>query len=164
MNYFKKLPLFLLAVLFIAPSIASAATFTRNLGQGVTGTDVSQLQQFLLDEGVYSGSVTAYYGTATTNAVMAFQRMEGITPSGYFGLLTRTDANKVIATHPEWTTTLSTTGTYKNVNNDTVQRPAFSSNGIPAGATAQCNDGTYSFSLHHSGTCSGHHGVSQWLN
>ena len=33
----------------------------------------------------------------------------------------------------------------------------------PAGATARCRDGTYSFSLHHSGTCSHHGGVATWL-
>ena len=36
--------------------------------------------------------------------------------------------------------------------------------GPPPGATAQCNDGTYSFSQHHSGTCSHHGGVAQWLD
>jgi hypothetical protein len=30
-------------------------------------------------------------------------------------------------------------------------------------ATARCTDGTYSFSQHHSGTCSGHGGVASWL-
>jgi hypothetical protein len=30
-------------------------------------------------------------------------------------------------------------------------------------ATAKCKDGTLSYSLHHSGTCSGHGGVAQWL-
>jgi hypothetical protein len=33
----------------------------------------------------------------------------------------------------------------------------------PAGATAICRDGDYSFSTHHSGTCSRHGGVRQWL-
>jgi Protein of unknown function (DUF3761) len=32
----------------------------------------------------------------------------------------------------------------------------------PGGATALCNDGTYSYSAHHQGTCSHHHGVAQW--
>ena len=164
MKYLKKIAPFLIALLFIAPSVASAATFTRSLGQGVTGTDVSQLQQFLADEGLYNGPVTAYFGPMTTTAVIGFQEQEGITASGYFGSLTRADANNIITAHPEWTTTLSTNGQYKNVNGNSVQRPAYSSNGTPAGATAQCKDGTYSFSLHHSGTCSGHHGVSQWLN
>jgi hypothetical protein len=34
----------------------------------------------------------------------------------------------------------------------------------PPGATAQCRDGTYSFSKHHSGTCSSHGGVARWLD
>src|SRR5881394_1017649 len=33
----------------------------------------------------------------------------------------------------------------------------------PPGATARCNDGTYSFSQTHSGTCSHHAGVATWL-
>jgi len=33
----------------------------------------------------------------------------------------------------------------------------------PAGATAQCRDGSYSFSASRRGTCSHHGGVSQWL-
>jgi hypothetical protein len=37
------------------------------------------------------------------------------------------------------------------------------SNTDPTGATAKCKDGTYSKSQHHSGTCSSHGGVSEWL-
>jgi hypothetical protein len=33
----------------------------------------------------------------------------------------------------------------------------------PTGATAKCKDGTYSKSQHHSGTCSSHGGVAEWL-
>ncbi|MCL7495133.1 DUF3761 domain-containing protein [Streptomyces sp. MCA2] len=33
----------------------------------------------------------------------------------------------------------------------------------PAGASARCNDGTYSYSAHRRGTCSHHHGVAVWL-
>lgn len=33
----------------------------------------------------------------------------------------------------------------------------------PTGATAKCKDGTYSKSKHHSGTCSSHGGVAEWL-
>ena len=43
-----------------------------------------------------------------------------------------------------------------------VESPPRSS-GVPAGATAQCRDGTYSFSQHRQGTCSHHGGVSRWL-
>ena len=34
----------------------------------------------------------------------------------------------------------------------------------PAGATARCRDGTYSFSQDHRDACSHHGGVQQWLN
>src|ERR1700704_1650672 len=34
----------------------------------------------------------------------------------------------------------------------------------PPGATALCRDGTYSYSQHHSGTCSHHGGVARWLD
>jgi hypothetical protein len=56
-------------------------------------------------------------------------------------------------------------GTYENSNGNTVCKPYAPENGEqPAGATAECEDGTYSFSEHRSGTCSDHGGVKQWLN
>jgi hypothetical protein len=43
--------------------------------------------------------------------------------------------------------------------------PAFAfQNGPPPGATAECRDGSYSFSLRHTGTCSHHGGVARWLD
>lgn len=61
-------------------------------------------------------------------------------------------------------TNLSNNNTYTNVDGATVHSPAASTDGsIPAGATAQCSDGTYSFSQHRSGTCSHHGGVATWL-
>ncbi|SAK72108.1 hypothetical protein AWB75_03833 [Caballeronia catudaia] len=54
-------------------------------------------------------------------------------------------------------------GHYVNRDGNTVHSPAHSRSGtVPTGATAQCRDGTYSFSQHHSGTCSRHGGVAQW--
>jgi hypothetical protein len=52
---------------------------------------------------------------------------------------------------------------YTNSDGVSVHRPVVSPNGPPEGATAQCRDGSYSFSLHRSGTCSHHGGVSRWL-
>lgn len=42
--------------------------------------------------------------------------------------------------------------------------PALALAAPPPGATAQCRDGSYSYSLHHSGTCSHHRGVAVWLD
>lgn len=55
-----------------------------------------------------------------------------------------------------------TNGTYVNSAGNTVCSPEAAAS-APAGATAQCRDGTYSFSQSHSGTCSHHGGVSEWL-
>jgi hypothetical protein len=51
---------------------------------------------------------------------------------------------------------------YRNVDGNCVHRPV-AAPGPPAGATAKCKDGTYSFSQHRQGTCSGHGGVAVWL-
>jgi len=59
--------------------------------------------------------------------------------------------------------TLSNDNYYTNVNGNQVHSPAYSSGGIPSGASAQCRDGTYSFSQNRRGTCSGHGGVASWL-
>ena len=50
---------------------------------------------------------------------------------------------------------------YTNVSGHRVHRPV-SAGRKPAGASARCGDGTWSFSEHHSGTCSHHGGVSEW--
>jgi hypothetical protein len=56
-----------------------------------------------------------------------------------------------------------TNGTYVNAAGNTVCKPVESST-QPAGATAECEDGTYSFSESRSGTCSHHGGVKRWLH
>lgn len=48
---------------------------------------------------------------------------------------------------------------YRNSDGNCVHRPSDN----PSGATAICKDGSYSYSQHHSGTCSGHGGVRSWL-
>jgi uncharacterized integral membrane protein len=55
-----------------------------------------------------------------------------------------------------------TNGTYVNSAGNTVCSPEVSSS-APSGATAQCVDGTYSFSQSRRGTCSSHGGVAEWL-
>ena len=53
-------------------------------------------------------------------------------------------------------------GAYVNSKGQTVPRPENCS-APPKGATAQCRDGTYSFSQNRRGTCSHHGGVAKWL-
>ncbi len=56
----------------------------------------------------------------------------------------------------------SKTRYYTNSAGQRVQSPTYYPS-VPAGATARCVDGTYSFSKNRRGTCSHHGGVSQWL-
>jgi hypothetical protein len=61
------------------------------------------------------------------------------------------------------TTRGCTNGTYTNSAGNTVCSPE-SVPTAPAGATAKCEDGTYSMSASRSGTCSHHGGVAEWLD
>jgi hypothetical protein len=61
-------------------------------------------------------------------------------------------------------TDLQTHGRYVNKAGQEVHAPAKSVDGkVPAGASAKCGDGSYSFSKNHRGTCSHHAGVASWL-
>jgi hypothetical protein len=51
---------------------------------------------------------------------------------------------------------------YINVDGIRVPSPVFSET-KPAGASARCRDGSYSFSMHRRGTCSHHGGVAEWF-
>jgi hypothetical protein len=51
---------------------------------------------------------------------------------------------------------------YTNSAGQRVQSPT-KADAAPSGATAQCRDGSYSFSQNHRGTCSHHGGVAKWL-
>lgn len=56
----------------------------------------------------------------------------------------------------------SSTKYYTNSRGEKVQSPTYY-NSPPAEATAECRDGTYSFSRSRKGTCSHHGGVKRWL-
>jgi uncharacterized protein YraI len=68
--------------------------------------------------------------------------------------------NRNTATYPR--NTNSTLRYYTNAAGQKVQSPTYYKS-APAGATALCRDGTYSFSRNRKGTCSHHGGVAKWL-
>ena len=61
-----------------------AASFKR----GSTGETVSQIQQVLKDQGIYSGAVDGVFGSATEKAVVAFQQQNGLEADGKVGKAT----------------------------------------------------------------------------
>lgn len=91
---------FLLVISFLSmPFLASAKTFDSNLYFGITNDpDVQMLQEFLTDQGVYSGPITGNFFSLTLAAVKKYQTQNNITPAaGYFGPITRTKANEILS-------------------------------------------------------------------
>lgn len=86
-----------------APSVGQVlgeATFrfTKGLGIGSRGDDVTELQNRLTAEGVYSGPITGYFGSLTAQGVKNFQKKYGISQVGLVGPQTRAKLNSVIVT------------------------------------------------------------------
>ena len=67
------------------------AALHRDLTSGMSGGDVSIMQQFLINIGSYPEAlVTGYFGGLTRSAVQRFQQEQNISPaSGYFGPVTK---------------------------------------------------------------------------
>ena len=81
--------------IILSPLAVSAASFERDLYFGLRDNpEVTQLQEFLRDQGIYSGPVTGGFFSLTKDAVRKFQERENIAPAaGFFGPITRARAN-----------------------------------------------------------------------
>ena len=71
--------------------------FTKTLRYGSEGEDVTELQNRLTAEGVYSGPITGYFGPLTEAGVKAFQAKYDIEQAGVVGPLTRAQLNSAVA-------------------------------------------------------------------
>jgi len=77
----------------------SCLQLNNNLSIGMAGSDVSCLQGFLKNQGtdIYpEGLVTGNFGNLTKAAVIKFQVKYGIINTGFVGILTRTQINKIL--------------------------------------------------------------------
>lgn len=68
---------------------SASVSRTRTLGVGARGPDVRQLQLRLTSLHYYPGPVDGQFGADTLEAVWAFQEVQGITPTGNVGPVTR---------------------------------------------------------------------------
>jgi hypothetical protein len=59
-------------------SVSTGYVFPRPLRTGLSGDDVTQLQNLLTTEGFYTGPITGYYGAQTRAAVKTYQIAHGI--------------------------------------------------------------------------------------
>jgi hypothetical protein len=97
-KYLSILPVVAVLVLSGASlTHAQSDVFTQNLYYGLQGNShVTQLQEFLTSQNLYSGPITGNFYFLTLSAVKAFQTQQGITPAaGYFGPITIAAANKI---------------------------------------------------------------------
>ena len=72
------------------------ASFEASLKYGSRGESIIELQDFLQDQGVYSGKVDGRFGLGTRKAVIAFQLVNKLNGDGYFGLSSRNKANLIL--------------------------------------------------------------------
>lgn len=128
-----------LTVALVGAASANAA-FTRNLTVGSTGTDVAELQTWLISKGfsipsISSGAATTgYFGQQTKMAVAAYQTSVGLPNQGFFGPLTMAKiamgGGAVVtvdpSTCPSWATCTAKPGT-------TPSTPSTPSNGALTG-------------------------------
>lgn len=109
----KKITLFglLLAVLII-PSV-SFASFDTSIKYGSRGQAVVDLQDFLTDQGTYTGKLDGRFGLGTLKSLEAWQTSVGLSADGYFGRGSRAKANEILASLLQGSdaTELSETGT-----------------------------------------------------
>jgi peptidoglycan hydrolase-like protein with peptidoglycan-binding domain len=74
----------------IAPSMSGGlCSLARTLSVGSTGDDVTNLQEFLQGEGVFTVQPTGYFGPITASAVAKWQASQGIESVGIVGPITR---------------------------------------------------------------------------
>jgi len=86
----------------LATPSTPAVSYTRQMGVGATGADVSALQSMLISKGyLMVAAPTGYFGTATQAAVVKYQAANGITPaSGYVGPMTLAKLNASVVVVP----------------------------------------------------------------
>ena len=94
----KKILILVLALGGVFVFTLAFASFDINLKYGSRGDDVIELQDFLQDQGVYSGKVDGRFGLGTRKAVIAFQLANNLKGDGYFGFSSRAKANSILAT------------------------------------------------------------------
>lgn len=78
----KTLKILVIALVFLFMLCISVGALSK---MGATGKEVVEIQNTLKQKGYYTGATDGIYGTATRNAVIAFQKDNGLTADGVVG-------------------------------------------------------------------------------
>jgi hypothetical protein len=126
--------------------------------------DTTNVDDATLAKGTVKTTTEGVDGVRTHTFDVAYKNGVEVSRSQVSDMVTTQPVAKVIATGTYIPPVQPScpNGTYVNSAGNTVCSP-YQSTSAPSGATAQCVDGTYSFSQSRSGTCSHHGGVASWL-
>ena len=95
MKKLKVVVFALFTVLFLGFSQNSAEANSPDLYEGVSGSDVTELQSTLQKLGYFHTTPTGYYGSITKESVIQFQRDFNVPSTGFTGPLTRAKLSEV---------------------------------------------------------------------
>ena len=101
----------LLAVSAMAIPAITVAAIDANLKYGARGTEVAELQEFLIDKGFLSGTATGNFYSLTRKAVVAYQTSAGLPTTGFVGPMTRNVINQELAGNTSTQAEVTETGT-----------------------------------------------------
>lgn len=128
---------------------------------------MTTLLKFALGAFVAVTGITAFSGDTATPQVTApvvqqtVTKQVTTTPTPAKTAPTPSTYKEPVKSPYQAPTPTETVRTYTNSQGNTVQSPTHY-NSRPSGASAQCRDGSYSFSQSRRGTCSHHGGVAEW--
>lgn len=106
----KKTLSFLVLGLLVLPCL-SFASFDTSLKYGNKGQAVTELQDFLVDQGYLTGSPTGNFYSLTLKAVKAFQVANKLPGTGFFGPQSRAKASELLDLADSDTAEQAETGT-----------------------------------------------------
>jgi len=153
-----------LFVLLILAGFASAK------GQSVSAADA---RNHIGEKATVCGKVASERTATRSRGEPTFINLDAPYPQQVFTILIWEENRQNVGTLPQEGSRVCATGTiqdYRGVPEIIVRSSVqlgrttpTRATAAPSGATAECRDGTYSYSQHRQGTCSRHGGVAQWL-
>lgn len=99
---------------------------SKQMGVGSKGSSVVTLQSFLISKGYLSGVADGKFGPKTKAAVVAYQKANKISPTGFVGPLTFASINKMLSLSVN-------TGNNSNTNNTNTPLSIKNPSVLPAG-------------------------------
>lgn len=88
---------FIIILSIVSTLSLTSASLDSNLKYGQKSSQVSELQEFLVDKGFLTTSPSGFFGLMTLKAVKNYQLSIGLPNTGFVGLMTRTAINNELS-------------------------------------------------------------------